>query len=86
MPTKEPRVNIVLDKPTREALAAFAVNREVTLSNAAADLIRNALELEEDYYYSALAARRERETTEWISHDAFWKRAQKKSAKPKSRK
>ncbi len=73
MPTKDPRVNIVLDKATRDALAALAAARAMTLSSTAADLIRDALEVQEDVYFSRLAAARREEKCASVTHELAWK-------------
>ncbi len=81
MPTKEPRLNVVLDKDTRAALAALAAHRDKTLSGVAADLIRDALEDQEDRYFSALVEERLSEKFTPLSSDEFWRRVKTKKAK-----
>ena len=48
MPTKNPRINIVLDEPMRKAVEKLARRDKVSLSLKARDLLGLALELEED--------------------------------------
>jgi hypothetical protein len=78
MPTKEPRLNIVLDKETRKVLASLAAHRSLTLSHLAANLIGEALEIEEDRYFSAVVDERRKDTRPALAHDEFWKLAKKK--------
>ena len=48
MPTKNPRVNVVLEKPLYKAIARLAKQDGVSMSLKVRDLVREALELEED--------------------------------------
>jgi len=81
MPTKEPRLNVVLDKETRGIIAQLAKRHDKTLSDIAAGLIRDALEVQEDVYFSNLAEERRKDTRPPIPHDEFWKLAKKKIRK-----
>ena len=58
MPTKLPRLNIVLDSSTDEYLGKLAKKEGVSKSLKARDLIREALETYEDMYWSKLAEER----------------------------
>jgi len=60
MPTKQPRVNVVLERPLYEALSRLARRDEVSLSLKARDLLRTALEIEEDLVLAGFAEVRER--------------------------
>jgi len=81
MPTKEPRLNVVLDKETRDLIAHIAAQRETTSSKIAADLINEALDMAEDQYWSELAEERRKDTRPPLSHDEFWALARKKIKK-----
>ncbi len=48
MPTKHPRLNVVLEKPLYRAIALLAKEEGVSLSMKARDLIRDAVEHLED--------------------------------------
>lgn len=72
MPTENPRIQVMLDHETNGLLADLAATRHCSLSAVAADLIREALELEEDRVLSAHGASRLATTREWISHDEAW--------------
>jgi hypothetical protein len=73
MPTKNPRVNITLDKQHLGMLSTLAARDKKSVSATARDLVLKALELEEDLYFSRLAEKREAETKKWLSHDDVWK-------------
>ena len=81
MPTKEPRLNVVLDRETRDALAALAAHREISLSAAAADLIADALDDQEDRYWSAEAEERRKDKISPLSHEQIWRKALTKAKK-----
>lgn len=73
MVTKHPRVNVTLDPEHMGLLALIAGKKHKSLSAVAREMIERALELEEDYYLSQLAAEREATHTGWISHEDAWK-------------
>jgi predicted DNA-binding protein len=80
MPTKNPRVNVVLERPLYDALGRLARREGASLSTKARDLLRQALETQEDLVLAEIAAERERSLnrSETLSHDAVWR-------KPRSR-
>lgn len=58
MPTKNPRVNVVLEPPVYRALSACARHEGVSMSLKARDLIREALEQYEDFGLAILTKAR----------------------------
>lgn len=60
MPTKQPRLNVVLELPTYRSVRQLAKRDGVSLSLKARDLIREALELYEDVYWVEQAREREK--------------------------
>src|SRR5437870_13339371 len=60
MPTKNPRVNVVLERPLYDALGRLARREGSSLSTKARDLIRGALETYEDLALAKVAEERER--------------------------
>ncbi len=74
MPTKNPRINIVLEKPLYLSVQHLAEKEGVSLSLKARDLIKEALELEEDRALSAFAEKRERSfgRAKALKHDEVW--------------
>ena len=60
MPTRNPRVNIVVEPPLYSVMNDLATSEGVSMSTLARDLIREALELREDITLAALASAREK--------------------------
>lgn len=79
MPAKNPRVNVVLERPLYEALSRLARRDGASLSLKARDLLRDALETQEDIALDRLAAQRERtfDRTRALSHREVWKVARR---------
>ena len=75
MPAKNPRLNVVLDRPIYSTVKKLAEKDKVSLSLKARDLIKEALEVYEDDYW--LRKAREREKTFDIkkakTHKEVWK-------------
>jgi hypothetical protein len=75
MPTKNPRVNIVVEPPIYSVMHDLAAIEGVSMSTLARDLIKEALELREDVALAALADKRmetfDRKTM--LSHEDMWK-------------
>ena len=74
MPSKNPRINIVVDPPVYEQIEQLAERRGISLSMAARDLIRDALVMEEDMALAELAGDREETYREdaALSHEEVW--------------
>ena len=81
MPTKNPRVNVVLERPLYDALGRLARREGASLSTKARDLLRDALETQEDVVLAEIGAEREAtlKGAKTLTHDAVWrKRARSK--------
>jgi hypothetical protein len=74
MPTKNPRVNVVLERPLYETLRRVAKRDGVSLSLKVRDLVREALEASEDVVLDKLAQERERSfgRTKALTHKEVW--------------
>ncbi|MEK6683171.1 MAG: toxin-antitoxin system, antitoxin component [Nitrospirota bacterium] len=76
MPTKNPRVNVVLEKPLFRTVEQLAKRDGLSLSLKVRDLIKEALEIEEDIALAEWAETREKtfkkETA--LKHSEVWKR------------
>ena len=59
MPTKLPRLNVVMESETYKAIEKLANKEHVSLSLVARDLIREALMIYEDAYWAKEAEKRE---------------------------
>ena len=73
MPTKNPRLNVVLDKWLFLLLAEIAKREEKSMSILAKELIQEAIDRHEDLLLSTLAAKRESASKKSVGHDKAWK-------------
>jgi predicted DNA-binding protein len=75
MPTKNPRVNIVIEPPLYSTLHDLATREGVSMSTIARDLIREALNLREDVALAAFADTRMKTFNKEaaLSHEDVWK-------------
>ena len=80
MPTKHPRLNVVLEKPILDFVEGLAKRDGVSLSMKARDLIREALELHEDASLAKLAHERMKgfKLSEALTHEQVWGRKTKR--------
>ena len=83
MPTKNPRVNVVLEQPIYDALGRMARREGASLSTTARDLLRAALEMQEDRFLGAIADERAQtfDRARALSHRAVWKVRRTRSVK-----
>lgn len=77
MPTRLPRVNVVLDPSMHAVLRKLARGEGVSLSAEARRLMQEAIELREDVALGAWAAAREKTFSRKsaLSHDQVWGRS-----------
>ena len=75
MPTKNPRVNIVVEPPLYSVMHDIATSEGVSMSTVARDLIREAIELREDVALADFADTRMKtlDRKKALSHDDVWK-------------
>ncbi len=73
MPTKNPRLNVVLTKTILQALTEIAKHQDKSLSIIAQELIVEALDRHEDILLSSLAMKRELHSKRSVAHDRAWK-------------
>ena len=59
MPTKNARVNVVMEKPLYSVVSDIAEERGLSMSMAVRDLIKEAIELQEDQALTRFAETRE---------------------------
>ena len=81
MPTKFPRLNVVLEAPTLRLVRRLARRDGVSLSTKARDLIRDALELCEDAYLAERAHERMKTfvRSQALTHEQVWAHLKTKS-------
>ena len=74
MPAKNPRVNVVLERPLYNNVERLAERDGVSLSLKVRDLVREALEIEEDIALAHLAEAREKSfhKKKALKHDEVW--------------
>ena len=74
MPAKNPRINIVLETSLYKNVQFLAEKDGMSLSSKARELIKEAMEIHEDIYLSALAEERERtfDITSAMTHEEVW--------------
>jgi metal-responsive CopG/Arc/MetJ family transcriptional regulator len=74
MPTKNPRINVVLEKPLYNNVERLAERDGVSLSLKVRDLVKEALEIEEDIGLSKLVETREKtfNRKKSLKHDEVW--------------
>ena len=74
MPTKNPRINVVLDANLYKNVQFLAETDGVSLSTKVRDLIREALEVQEDIYLASFAESRENtwDKSTTLSHEETW--------------
>ncbi|GBE05907.1 MAG TPA: hypothetical protein ENG95_06790 [Nitrospirae bacterium] len=74
MPAKNPRVNVVLEKPLYNSVERLAERDGVSLSLKVRDLVKEALEIEEDIALAVFAEKREKtfRKTKALKHSEVW--------------
>ena len=74
MPTKNPRVNVVLEVPLYEGLSRWAKRDGVSLSLKVRDLVKEALESQEDRALVLFAEERETsfDRKKALTHEQVW--------------
>ncbi len=75
MPTKNPRLNIVLEPDLYSLVSKIAHKRGLSLSLLARDLLVEALEIREDMYWQDIAEKREKtfSSKKALTHKETWK-------------
>ena len=74
MPTTKPRINVILEEPLYKCVEEMADRDGVSLSLKARDLIREALESQEDVALTSFADAREKtyRKSKALKHDEVW--------------
>lgn len=74
MPTKNPRINVVLEKPLYDSVRRLAEKEDISLSLKIRDLVRAALEAEEDAALAQFAEEREKsfKRSRALTHNQVW--------------
>ena len=81
MATTKQRINITADRDVEIALRAAAKRDHVPVASKAAELLRFALEIEEDLTLGELMLERDTKDVKYIPHDEFWRKVYSKNKK-----
>jgi hypothetical protein len=72
MTTIKKRVNISISKTVEKALEKLARRDEMPTASKAAELLRMAIEIEEDQVLDKIASKRDAKNAKFISHNKAW--------------
>lgn len=73
MPSTKKRINLTVDDKTYAVLQTLSGKTQQKISTVSLNLIQQALELQEDIYFSKLADERLSQKQKRVSHDKAWK-------------
>ena len=75
MPTKNPRINVSVEKSIYSIIETLAKEKGVSISMVTRDLIKETLEINEDVLLAAFAKEREKtfDKPKSLSHKEVWK-------------
>lgn len=73
MPTKKPRLNVVLDESLYKIIEDLSQKEGKSMSVIAKELLEDAIEKHEDLVLSQMAMEREAKSKKTISHKDAWK-------------
>jgi hypothetical protein len=74
MPAKNPRVNVVLEKPLYDSVRRLALKEDISLSLKIRNLVKDALEAHEDTVLAEFAEEREKtfRRSRGLRHKRVW--------------
>ncbi len=72
MTTIKKRINVSVEKDIEEILKRIARRDRVPTATKASELLRIALEIEEDQAWTTLADKRDTKNARFISHEKVW--------------
>ncbi len=73
MATIKTRINVSISSDVERALIALAKRDQVPHATKAAELLRQALEIEEDQVLDRVAVGRDSVSSKFLSHKAVWR-------------
>jgi len=74
MPTQKARINLAVPKDMEKIIKQIAKRDQVPVATKTLQLLKEALELEEDKILSAIGDARFTDDAKWISKEEVWKR------------
>ncbi|MCY4513073.1 MAG: hypothetical protein OXB86_05240 [Bdellovibrionales bacterium] len=72
MPSIKKRINLTVDNKTYSALEKLSRKTQQKISTVSLNLIHQALELQEDMYFSKIADKRLSQKQKRVPHDKAW--------------
>ena len=72
MPTIKHRINVSLSDPLEKALIYLAKRDRVPQATKAADLLKLAIEIEEDSAWDRMASARDTKKARYVTHTKAW--------------
>jgi predicted DNA-binding protein len=72
MPTAKKRINISVDREVYEALERLSAERHQPVAGVSLSLIEQALEYQEDFYFSRVADERLNRKQKRVPHSKAW--------------
>jgi len=72
MATSKKRINISIAEPLEKAVEKLAARDEVLVATKVAELVRLAVELDEDQVWDSIAEKRDTSDASFISHKKAW--------------
>ena len=73
MATTKTRINVSMSYDVEKSLIALAKRDQVPHATKAGELLRQALEIEEDRVLDSVASERDRGRAKFVSHKAAWR-------------
>lgn len=73
MPTDKTRINVSLPAHVEKILDRLAKRDDIPRATKALELIRSAMETDEDEIWDALASQRDVKKAKFVSHSSAWK-------------
>lgn len=73
MPTVKKRINITVDSEIEEILKLLSKRDEVPQATKVSELLRKAIELDEDEIFNEIAEKRDVVGAKYIEHEKAWK-------------
>ena len=67
------RINLTVPRDVSQALERLARRDDISVSSKTLDLVRQALELEEDVFLQRVAEKRDRQGVKFVSHKIAWR-------------
>ena len=72
MATTKARINVSLSSDVERAIIALAKRDQVPEATKAAELLRTALEIDEDVVLDTIASKRDKKGVKFVPHKSAW--------------